>query len=51
VYGAGTLGSKIFNPDIAVIGDSLAAAGRNTVNPTVSEFLIYTSGIYPEEGS
>src|SRR5262245_23334256 len=26
--------SKIFNPDMAVIGDFLGAAGRNTVNPS-----------------
>ena len=33
IYGAATAGSKIFNPDIAVIGDFLGAAGRNTVDP------------------
>jgi hypothetical protein len=33
LYGGATAGSKIFNPDIAVIGDFLGAAGRNTVNP------------------
>ena len=33
VYGAGAAASKIFNPDIAVIGNFLGAAGRNTVNP------------------
>lgn len=32
VYG-GTAGSKIFNPDIAVIGDFLGAAGSNRLNP------------------
>ena len=32
VYG-GTAASKIFNPDIAVIGNFLGATGRNTVNP------------------
>jgi len=32
VYG-GTAGSKIFNPDIAVIGDFLGATGSNKVNP------------------
>jgi len=32
VYG-GTAGSKVFNPDIAVIGDFLGAAGSNKVNP------------------
>ncbi len=31
VYGAAS--SKVFNPDIAVIGDFLGATGRNTVNP------------------
>jgi len=34
VYGAGTASSKVFNPDMAVIGDFLGAAGRNTVNPS-----------------
>ena len=34
VYGATSLASKIFNPDIAVIGNFLGAAGRNTVNPS-----------------
>src|SRR5688572_24358181 len=34
IYGAATAGSKIFNPDIAVIGNFLGAAGRNTVNPS-----------------
>jgi len=33
VYGAATAGSKIFNPDMAVIGDFLGAAGRNRVDP------------------
>jgi hypothetical protein len=33
VYGAGAGASKVFNPDIAVIGDFLGAAGRNAVNP------------------
>ena len=33
VYGGAASGSKIFNPDIAVIGDFLAAAGRNLANP------------------
>ena len=32
VYG-GASGSKVFNPDIAVIGDFLGAAGSNKVNP------------------
>jgi hypothetical protein len=34
VYGWGAAGSKVFNPDIAVIGDFLGAAGRNTENPS-----------------
>src|SRR5262245_38140351 len=34
IYGTASLGSKIFNPDIAVIGDFLGAAGRNTVDPS-----------------
>jgi hypothetical protein len=33
VYGAGAAASKIFNPDMAVIGNFLGAAGRNRVNP------------------
>ena len=33
VYGNATAASKIFNPDIAVIGNFLGAAGRNTVDP------------------
>jgi hypothetical protein len=33
VYGYAAAASKIFNPDIAVIGDFLGAAGRNRVNP------------------
>jgi hypothetical protein len=33
IYGGAALGSKIFNPDMAVIGDFLGAAGRNVVNP------------------
>ena len=33
VYGGTSAFSKIFNPDLAVIGNFLGAAGRNTVNP------------------
>ena len=33
VYGASVGASKVFNPDMAVIGDFLGAAGRNRVNP------------------
>jgi hypothetical protein len=33
VYGAAVAGSKIFNPDMAVIGDFLGATGHNTVAP------------------
>ena len=33
LYGAATASSKIFNPDMAVIGDFLGAAGRNNVAP------------------
>jgi hypothetical protein len=33
VYGAASAGSKMFNPDIAVIGDFLGAAGKNAVQP------------------
>ncbi len=33
LYGNVSAASKIFNPDMAVIGDFLGAAGRNTVNP------------------
>ena len=34
VYGNVAAASKIFNPDIAVIGNFLGAAGRNTVSPS-----------------
>ena len=34
VYGSAVAGSKVFNPDMAVIGDFLGAAGRNTVAPS-----------------
>jgi hypothetical protein len=34
VTGGSVSNAKVFNPDIAVIGDFLAAAGRNRVNPT-----------------
>lgn len=34
IYGAATAASKIFNPDIAVIGNFLGAAGRNPINPS-----------------
>jgi hypothetical protein len=33
VYGAAVAGSKVFNPDMAVIGDFLGAAGSNRVAP------------------
>ena len=33
VYGNAAASSKVFNPDMAVIGDFLGAAGKNTVNP------------------
>ena len=33
VYGSTSASSKIFNPDIAVIGNFLTATGRNTVEP------------------
>jgi hypothetical protein len=33
VYGGASALSKVFNPDIAVIGDFLGAAGSNPVNP------------------
>jgi hypothetical protein len=33
VYG-GTASGKVFNPDIAVIGDFLSTMGRNSVNPS-----------------
>jgi hypothetical protein len=36
VYGSAITGSKVFNPDIAVIGDFLGAAGRNAINPQPS---------------
>jgi hypothetical protein len=34
IYGTATAASKIFNPDIAVIGNFLGAAGRNRINPS-----------------
>jgi hypothetical protein len=34
VYGATVGNAKVFNPDMAVIGDFLGAAGRNTLNPS-----------------
>jgi hypothetical protein len=34
VYGSAAMGSKIFNPDIAVIGNFLGASGQNDVNPS-----------------
>ncbi|MGH9255934.1 MAG: hypothetical protein ACRD3C_15355 [Vicinamibacterales bacterium] len=34
LYGAASAAGKIFNPDIAVIGDFLGAAGPNDVSPT-----------------
>jgi len=34
VYGAGAAASKVFNPDMAVIGDFLGAAGHNEVKPS-----------------
>jgi hypothetical protein len=33
VYGGAVSGSKVFNPDIAVIGDFLGAAGSNPLQP------------------
>ena len=33
IYGGAAAASKIFNPDMAVIGDFLGAAGRNRVQP------------------
>jgi len=33
VYGAAQIGTKVFNPDIGVIGNFVAAAGRNRINP------------------
>jgi hypothetical protein len=34
VYGAASAGSKIFNPDMAIVGDVLGTIGRNRVAPT-----------------
>jgi hypothetical protein len=34
IYGSSSALSKVFNPDIAVIGNFLGAAGRNDVEPT-----------------
>ncbi|HMF92968.1 MAG TPA: hypothetical protein VKE96_01675 [Vicinamibacterales bacterium] len=36
IYGGAAASSKVFNPDMAVIGDFLGAAGHNTVNPSPS---------------
>jgi hypothetical protein len=33
VYGSQVAGSKVFNPDMAVIGDFLGASGQNAINP------------------
>ena len=33
VYGGAVSGSKVFNPDMAVIGDFLGAAGSNPIHP------------------
>jgi hypothetical protein len=33
VYGGASAASKVFNPDVAVIGDFLGAAGKNSINP------------------
>jgi len=33
VYGGAVSGSKVFNPDIAVIGDFLGAVGKNDLHP------------------
>ena len=33
IYGAAAASSKVFNPDIAVIGDFLGAMGSNSINP------------------
>ena len=34
VYGNASAASKIFNPDIAVIGNFLGAVGKNSINPS-----------------
>jgi hypothetical protein len=34
VYGNASAGSKVFNPDIAVIGNFLGAVGKNDVSPS-----------------
>ena len=36
VYGGATAASKVFNPDIGIIGNFVAAAGRNPINPLKS---------------
>jgi hypothetical protein len=33
VYGGAVTGSKVFNPDIAVVGDFLGSIGKNAVHP------------------
>ena len=42
--------SKIFNPDIAVIGDFLGAAGTNHVNPTAGVRDARVGGLVPGGG-
>jgi hypothetical protein len=43
VYGGAVSGSKVFNPDIAVIGDFLGAAGTPTINPLQPTFEMHES--------
>ena len=33
VYGGAQMGTKIFNPDIGIIGNFVGATGRNQINP------------------
>ena len=47
IYGAASAASKIFNPDIAVIGDFLGAAGHNEVNPVASARDARIGGVVP----
>jgi hypothetical protein len=46
VYGSASAMSKIFNPDIAVIGNFVGAAGKNTVNPIPAFSLQEAEGTF-----
>src|SRR5205814_8593916 len=50
VYGGAVAASKVFNPDMAVIGDFLGAGGRNTVNPTPALEMHESEAAFQEIG-